>query len=54
MHSAALSWLVSRPDGLPSDTPATRRVGMRDVAAIRTAAGFFMQLDFQFGASVTV
>ncbi|MFC9604740.1 sporulation protein [Streptomyces niveus] len=49
VHSAALSWLVSRPDGLPTDTPATRRVGMRDVAAIRTAAGFFMQLDFQFG-----
>ncbi|MCI3222507.1 sporulation protein [Streptomyces sp. NP-1717] len=49
VHSAALSWLVSRPDGLPTDAPATRRVGMRDVAAIRTAAGFFMQLDFQFG-----
>ncbi|WP_411141318.1 sporulation protein [Streptomyces sp. x-80] len=47
-HSAALSWLVSRPDGLPADTPG-KRVGMRDVAAIRTAAGFFMQLDFQFG-----
>lgn len=49
VHSAALSWLVSRPDGLPTDTSAARRVGMRDVAAIRTAAGFFMQLDFQFG-----
>lgn len=49
VQSAALSWLVSRPDGLPTDAPATRRVGMRDVAAIRTAAGFFMQLDFQFG-----
>ncbi|MGW1018418.1 sporulation protein [Streptomyces niveus] len=49
VHSAALSWLVSRPDGLPTDASATRRVGMRDVAAIRTAAGFFMQLDFQFG-----
>ncbi|WP_405612376.1 hypothetical protein [Streptomyces sp. NBC_01508] len=49
VHSAALLWLVSRPDGLPTDAPATRRVGMRDVAAIRTAAGFFMQLDFQFG-----
>ncbi|MFD7757513.1 sporulation protein [Streptomyces sp. NPDC059757] len=49
VHSAALSWLVSRPDGVPVDAPATRRVSMRDVAAIRTAAGFFMQLDFQFG-----
>ncbi|MFF2645294.1 sporulation protein [Streptomyces niveus] len=49
VHSAALAWLVSRPDGLPTNTSATRRVGMRDVAAIRTAAGFFMQLDFQFG-----
>ncbi|MFE9887631.1 sporulation protein [Streptomyces scopuliridis] len=49
VHSAALSWLISRPDGLPTDAPAARRVGMRDVAAIRTAAGFFMQLDFQFG-----
>ncbi|MEE6268176.1 sporulation protein [Streptomyces diastatochromogenes] len=49
VHSAALSWLVSRPDGLPTDAPGKRRVGMRDVAAVRTAAGFFMQLDFQFG-----
>ncbi|MEW1796575.1 sporulation protein [Streptomyces niveus] len=49
VQSAALSWLVSRPDGLSTDAPATHRVGMRDVAAIRTAAGFFMQLDFQFG-----
>ncbi|MFI1619661.1 sporulation protein [Streptomyces lydicus] len=49
VHSAALSWLVSRPEGVPADVPAARRVGMRDVAAIRTAAGFFMQLDFQFG-----
>ncbi|MFD7315022.1 sporulation protein [Streptomyces sp. NPDC059883] len=49
VHSAALAWLVSRPDGVPTDASATRRVGMRDVAAIRTAAGFFMQLDFQFG-----
>ncbi|MEU7320452.1 sporulation protein [Streptomyces griseoviridis] len=49
VHAAALSWLVSRPDGLPTDTLATRRVSMRDVAAIRTAVGFFMQLDFRFG-----
>ncbi|WP_030667360.1 hypothetical protein [Streptomyces rimosus] len=49
MHSAVLAWLISRPEGVPGNTPATRRVGMQDVAAIRTAAGFFMQLDFQFG-----
>ncbi|MFI0777745.1 sporulation protein [Streptomyces sp. NPDC021212] len=46
---AALTWLVSRPDGLSNDSAGSRRVGMRDIAAIRTAAGYFMQLDFQFG-----
>ncbi|MFD7665253.1 sporulation protein [Streptomyces sp. NPDC059788] len=49
VHSAVLTWLISRPEGVPSDAPATRRVGMRDVAAIRTAVEFFMQLDFRFG-----
>ncbi|MEU8918554.1 sporulation protein [Streptomyces nigrescens] len=49
VHSAALTWLVSRPDGVPTDGSDNRRVSMREVAAIRTAAGFFMQLDFQFG-----
>ncbi|MEU8786511.1 sporulation protein [Streptomyces sp. NPDC048637] len=49
LHSAAFTWLVSRPDGVPVDGSGTRRVGMREVAAIRTAVGFFMQLDFQFG-----
>ncbi|MFI2237379.1 sporulation protein [Streptomyces chrestomyceticus] len=49
VHSAVLAWLVSRPEGVPSGASVTRRIGMRDVAAIRTAAGFFMQLDFQFG-----
>ncbi|MGI5258636.1 sporulation protein [Streptomyces angustmyceticus] len=49
VHGAALTWLVSRPDGVPTDTSAARRVGMREVAAIRTATAFFMQLDFQFG-----
>ncbi|MET8399954.1 sporulation protein [Streptomyces sp900116325] len=49
VHAAALAWLVSRPDGIPTEASVTRRVSMRDVAAIRTAAGFFMQLDFQFG-----
>jgi hypothetical protein len=45
-----LSWLVSRPDGLAtSSTSDGRRVGMRDVAAVRAAAEMFMQLDFRFG-----
>ncbi|MFF3766410.1 sporulation protein [Streptomyces sp. NPDC001922] len=48
-YAVALSWLVSRPDGVPPGAPAARRVGMRDLVAVRTAAGFFMQLDFQFG-----
>ncbi|WP_336049250.1 sporulation protein [Streptomyces sp. CA2R101] len=49
VHSAALTWLVSRPDGVRTEASETRRVGMREVAAIRTATAFFMQLDFQFG-----
>jgi tetratricopeptide (TPR) repeat protein len=50
VNSAVLSWLVSRPDGLAtSSTSDGRRVGMRDVAAVRAAAEMFMQLDFRFG-----
>nr|WP_313896059.1 sporulation protein [Streptomyces sp. YIM 98790] len=49
VNSAVLSWLVSRPDGLPAGNGSTRRVGMRDVAAVRTAAEMFMYLDFKFG-----
>ncbi|ONK12250.1 sporulation protein [Streptomyces sp. MP131-18] len=49
VNSAVLSWLVSRPDGLPPAAADARRVSMRDVAAIRAAAGMFMQLDFEFG-----
>ncbi|URN12675.1 sporulation protein [Streptomyces radiopugnans] len=49
VNSAVLSWLVSRSDGLTTDAPSTRRVGMRDVAAVRTAAEMFMHLDFKFG-----
>jgi hypothetical protein len=50
VDSAVLSWLVSRPDGLPtSGAGAPRRVGMRDVAAVRTANAMFMRLDFLFG-----
>jgi hypothetical protein len=49
VNSAVLSWMVARPDGLTTDAPATRRVGMRDVLAIRTAAGMFARLDFLYG-----
>lgn len=47
--AAVLSWMVSRPDGLQPDRPASQRVGMRDVRAVRTAADMFMQLDFLYG-----
>ncbi|MGW5350520.1 sporulation protein [Streptomyces sp. NPDC004031] len=49
VNSAVLSWLVSRPDGLPTESTSTRRIGMRDVAAVRTAAEMFMRLDFLYG-----
>jgi len=49
VNSAVLSWLVSRSDGLTVDAPGARRVGMRDVVAVRTAAEMFMHLDFKFG-----
>ncbi|MBY8878390.1 sporulation protein [Actinacidiphila acidipaludis] len=48
VDSAVLSWMVSRPDGL-TDVPGTRRVGMRDVMAIRTATAMFTRLDFLYG-----
>ncbi|MER6051101.1 sporulation protein [Streptomyces sp. NPDC001793] len=49
LSSAVLSWMISRPDGVQADQPASQRVGMRDVHAIRAAAETFMQLDFKFG-----
>ncbi|MEU6556041.1 sporulation protein [Streptomyces sp. NPDC046915] len=49
LSSAVLSWMIARPDGIQADRPAHRRVGMRDVRAIREAAGLFMQLDFKYG-----
>ncbi|MCN9239471.1 sporulation protein [Streptomyces sp. RY43-2] len=49
LSSAVLSWMISRPDGIQADRPATQRVGMRDVRAIRDAAGTFMALDFKYG-----
>ncbi|MFC5718985.1 sporulation protein [Streptomyces gamaensis] len=49
LSTAVLSWMTSRPDGVRPDLPNRRRVGMRDVRAIRTAGKMFMELDFQFG-----
>ncbi|WP_327729311.1 sporulation protein [Streptomyces sp. NBC_00487] len=49
LSSAVLSWMITRPDGIQADRPAHRRVGMRDVRAIKEAAGLFMQLDFKYG-----
>ncbi|MFI9646135.1 sporulation protein [Streptomyces sp. NPDC052040] len=49
LNSAVLSWMIARPDGIEADRPAHQRVGMRDVRAIRDAAGMFMQLDFKYG-----
>jgi len=49
LNSAVLSWMIARPDGIQADRPDHRRVGMRDVRAIREAAGLFMQLDFKYG-----
>ncbi|UWE10821.1 sporulation protein [Actinacidiphila bryophytorum] len=48
VDSAVLSWMVSRPDGV-ADVPDSRRVGMRDVMAIRTATAMFTRLDFLYG-----
>ncbi|MBM9436067.1 sporulation protein [Actinacidiphila bryophytorum] len=49
VNSAVLSWMVSRPDGISADVAGSRRVGMREVLAIRTAAGMFSRLDFLYG-----
>lgn len=49
VNTAVLSWLVSRPEGLPATRSFARRIGMRDVAAVRTANAMFMRLDFLFG-----
>lgn len=49
ISSAVLTWMIARPDGIQADRPALQRVGMRDVRAIRDAAGTFMALDFKYG-----
>jgi len=49
LSAAVLSWMIGRPDGIQADRPSHQRVGMRDVRAIKDAAGMFMQLDFKYG-----
>jgi tetratricopeptide (TPR) repeat protein len=49
LSSTVLTWMIARPDGIQADRPAHQRVGMRDVRAIREAAGLFMQLDCKYG-----
>ncbi|GHH77532.1 hypothetical protein GCM10018793_25830 [Streptomyces sulfonofaciens] len=49
LSSAVLSWMIARPDGIQPERPAHQRVGMRDVRAIKDAAGTFMALDFKYG-----
>jgi hypothetical protein len=49
INSAVLAWMVSRPDGLPAGGSPARKVGARDIAAMRTAADMFMKLDFLYG-----
>ncbi|MCW8377756.1 sporulation protein [Streptomyces justiciae] len=49
LSAAVLSWMIGRPDGIQPDRPSHQRVGMRDVRAIKDAAGMFMQLDFKYG-----
>ncbi|MFF0117337.1 sporulation protein [Streptomyces prasinus] len=49
LSSAVLSWMIARPDGIQADRAGRQRVGMRDVRAIKDAAGMFMQLDFKYG-----
>jgi tetratricopeptide (TPR) repeat protein len=49
LSAAVLSWMIARPDGIQADRPSHQRIGMRDVRAIKDAAGMFMQLDFKYG-----
>ena len=44
-----LTWLLSRPEPLPTRDGARISVGESDVAAVRTTAQIFMRMDFQFG-----
>ena len=47
--TSMLSWLLSRPEPMRPIDGARINVGDSDVAAVRTTAQVFMQMDFQFG-----
>jgi tetratricopeptide (TPR) repeat protein len=48
--SAALSWILNRdPSGRVTERAGSRRIARRDIAALKTAAGMFMQLDYLYG-----
>jgi len=44
-----MTWLLARPQTVPVQVKATRRVGMSDLEAVRTTTQMFMRIDFQFG-----
>ncbi|MEU3963204.1 sporulation protein [Streptomyces buecherae] len=49
LDSIVLTWLLARPDGIPTGAASARRIGMRDVYAVATAGEMFMRLDFLYG-----
>ncbi|WP_175524700.1 hypothetical protein [Streptomyces sp. CAI-85] len=48
-NEASLRWLVAPEPGIPRPRTEGMRVGLGDVAAIKTTADMFAQLDDQFG-----
>ncbi|MFJ3864338.1 hypothetical protein [Streptomyces nigra] len=48
-NEASLRWLVAPEPGIPRPRTEGLRVGLGDVAAIKTTADMFAQLDDQFG-----
>ncbi|MFD4956194.1 hypothetical protein [Streptomyces sp. NPDC058451] len=48
-NEASLRWLVALEPGIPRPRTAGVRVGLGEVAAIKTTADMFAQLDDQFG-----
>ncbi|MBU6530170.1 hypothetical protein ACFUIW_25345 [Streptomyces sp. NPDC057245] len=48
-NEASLRWLVAPEPGIPRPRTEGARVGLGDVAAIKTTADMFAQLDDQFG-----
>ncbi|MGM9381503.1 hypothetical protein [Streptomyces antibioticus] len=48
-NEASLRWLVAPEPGIPRPRTEGMRVGLGDVAAVKTTADMFAQLDDQFG-----